>query len=283
MRAVDRQTVLVTGATDGLGQALASELASQGAAVLLHGRSEARLESVRREIRQATGSDRLDTYRADFSSLEAVRRLAHDVERDHDRLGLLINNAGIGFGKPNRGRELSADGYELRLAVNYLAPFLLTQLLMPLLRRSAPARIVNVASAGQVPVDFDDLMLGVSYDGIRAYRQSKLALVMFTFELADRLHADGGVSVNALHPATFMNTKMVHEAGSPIMSTIEDGLEATLALALSPELDGVTGRYFDGRHEARANPQAYDAAARQRLWRLSEQLTGLVRPAAPQP
>jgi len=283
MRAVDQQTVLVTGATDGLGQALASELASQGAAVLLHGRSEARLESVRREIRQATGSDRLDTYRADFSSLEAVRRLAHDVERDHDRLGLLINNAGIGFGKPNRGRELSADGYELRLAVNYLAPFLLTQLLMPLLRRSAPARIVNVASAGQVPVDFDDLMLGVSYDGIRAYRQSKLALVMFTFELADRLHADGGVSVNALHPATFMNTKMVHEAGSPIMSTIEDGLEATLALALSPELDGVTGRYFDGRHEARANPQAYDAAARQRLWRLSEQLTGLVRPAAPQP
>jgi NAD(P)-dependent dehydrogenase (short-subunit alcohol dehydrogenase family) len=280
MRAVGRQTVLVTGATDGLGQALARELASRGASVLLHGRSDARLESTRREIQLTTGSDRLRPYRADFSSLEEVRRLAHDVERDHDRLDLLINNAGIGFGKPDRGREVSADGYELRLAVNYLAPFLLTKLLLPLLRRSAPARIVNVASAGQVPVDFDDIMLEVSYDGTRAYRQSKLALVMFTFELTDRLDADGegGVSVNALHPATFMNTKMVHEAGSPIMSTIEEGLEATLALALSPELDGVTGRYFDGRHVARANPQAYDADARQRLWRLSEQLTGLVRP-----
>jgi NAD(P)-dependent dehydrogenase (short-subunit alcohol dehydrogenase family) len=276
MRAVDRQTVLVTGATDGLGQALARELASRGASVLLHGRSDNRLEKTRREIQPVTGSDRLRPYRADFSSLDEVRRLAHDVERDHDRLDLLINNAGIGFGKQNSGREVSADGYELRFAVNYLAPFLLTKLLLPLLRRSAPARIVNVASAGQVPVDFDDLMLEVSYDGTRAYRQSKLALVMFTFELADRLQ--GGVSVNALHPATFMNTKMVHEAGSPIMSTIEDGLEATLALALPPELDGVTGRYFDGLHEARANSQAYDADARRRLWRLSEQLTGLITP-----
>lgn len=277
MHAIDRQTVLVTGATDGLGKAIALELASRGASVLLHGRNESRLENVSREIRQATGSDRLRPYPADLSSLDEVRRLAHDVERDHDRLDLLVNNAGIGFGKPGGGRELSADGYELRFAVNYLAPFLLTQLLLPLLRRSAPARIVNVASAGQVPIDFDDIMLEVAYDGTRAYRQSKLALVMFTLELADRLHTadDVGVSVNALHPATFMNTKMVYEAGGSPMSTIEDGLEATLLLALSPELDGVTGRYFDRLHEARADAQAYDADARQRLWRLSERMTGM--------
>jgi NAD(P)-dependent dehydrogenase (short-subunit alcohol dehydrogenase family) len=276
MRAVDRQTVLVTGATDGLGKALAMELASRRASVLLHGRSESRLENVCREIRQATGSDRLRSYLADFSSLDEVRRLAHDVERDHDRLDLLINNAGIGFGKPGSSREVSADGYELRFAVNYLAPFLLTELLLPALRRSAPARIVNVASAGQVPVDFDDVMLEVAYDGTRAYRQSKLALVMFTFELADRLLAAGesGVSVNALHPATFMNTKMVDEAGGAPMSTIEDGLEATLFVAVSPELDGVTGRYFNRLREARADEQAYDPGARQRLWRLSERLTG---------
>jgi NAD(P)-dependent dehydrogenase (short-subunit alcohol dehydrogenase family) len=275
MRAVDRQTVLVTGATDGLGQALAMELASRGASVLLHGRSEFRLESACREIRQATGSDRLRPYLADFSSLDAVRRLAQAVERDHDRLDLLINNAGIGFGKQGSSREVSADGHELRFAVNYLAPFLLTRLLLPLLRRSAPARIVNVASAGQVPVEFDDVMLEVDYDGIHAYRQSKLAQVMFTFELADRLQAAGevGVSVNALHPATFMDTKMVHEAGGNPMSTIEDGLEATLALAVSPELDGVTGRYFNRRQQARADPQAYDAEARRRLWQLSEEMT----------
>jgi NAD(P)-dependent dehydrogenase (short-subunit alcohol dehydrogenase family) len=276
MRAIEQQTVLVTGATDGLGKALARELASRGALVLLHGRSESRLEHACREIGQATGGDHLRPYRADFSSLDEVRRLAHDVEGDHDRLDLLINNAGIGFGRPGAGRELSADGYELRFAVNYLAPFLLTSLLLPLLLRSAPARIVNVASAGQVPVDFDDIMLDAGYDGTRAYRRSKLAQVMFTFELADRLQGAGekGVSVNALHPATFMDTKMVSETGGAPMSTIEDGVEATLALALSPELDGVTGRYFNRLRESRADPQAYDADARRRLWRLSEQITG---------
>ncbi len=277
MRAIDQRTVLVTGATDGLGRALALELASRRASVLLHGRSPSRLADTGDGIRQATGGDPPRAYRADFSSLAEVRRLAQDIERDHDRLDLLINNAGIGFGAPGAGRELSVDGYELRFAVNYLAPFLLTMLLMPLLRRSAPARIVNVASAGQVPVALDDIMLDTGYDGVRAYRQSKLAQVMFTFELAERLGAAGedAVTVNALHPATFMDTKMVHEAGGAPMSTIDDGLEATLVLALSPELDGVTGRYFNRLQDARADPQAYDPDARRRLWELSEQLTGV--------
>jgi NAD(P)-dependent dehydrogenase (short-subunit alcohol dehydrogenase family) len=273
MRPVDEQTILVTGATDGLGRALARELAARGATVLLHGRAKARLEDTRREIAEATGSDRLRTYLADLASLEQVRRLGREVDAGQERLDVLVNNAGIGGDGP---RQQSADGHELRFAVNYLAPFLLTELLLPLLRRSAPARIVNVASVGQVPIDFDDVMLDRRYDALRAYRQSKLAQIMFTFELAERLRAAGesGVTVNALHPATLMNTKMALETFGYAMSTIEDGVEATLRLAVAPELEGVSGRYFDRLDDAAANAQAYDADARGRLWRLSAALTG---------
>ena len=272
MRPVDRQTFLVTGATDGLGRALAAELASRGATVLLHGRSEQRLEETQREVSAAA------TYQADFSSLEEVRGLAAAIERDHQRIDVLVNNAGIGGGTGTR--EESADGYELRFAVNYLAPFLRTNLLLPLLRRSAPARIVNVASAGQAPIDFDDVMLERGYDPMRAYAQSKLVQIMFTFELAKRLGAEGaGVTVNALHPASLMNTKMVYESFGYTMSTVEDGVEATMRVATSSELDGVTGRYFDRLREAQAHPQAYDDAARRRLWRLSEELVGMTAAA----
>jgi NAD(P)-dependent dehydrogenase (short-subunit alcohol dehydrogenase family) len=274
MRPVEQQTILVTGATDGLGRALARELAARGATVLLHGRSEQRLEDTRRELEEATGSDRLRTYLADFASLEQVRRLAREVAGDQERLDALVNNAGIAGGGP---RQESADGIELRFAVNYLAPFLLTELLLPLLRRSAPSRVVNVASVGQVPIDFDDVMLERGYEPLRAYRQSKLAQVMFTFELAQRLRAAGetGVTVNALHPATLMNTKMALDSFGYAMSTIQDGVEATLRLVAAPELEGVSGRYFDRLDEDRANAQAYDAGARARLWRLSADLVHL--------
>jgi NAD(P)-dependent dehydrogenase (short-subunit alcohol dehydrogenase family) len=269
---VDRQTILVTGATDGLGRALAGELATRGATVLLHGRSPDRLEAAVGELGAASGTDRLRSYLADFSSLDNVRTLAAAVVRDNDRLDVLVNNAGIGAGRNGR-REMSADGYELRFAVNYLAPFLLTQLLLPMLRRSAPARIVNVASAGQAPIDFDDVMLERRYDGMRAYAQSKLAQVMFTLELAERLLDVGvDVTVNALHPASLMNTKMVYESFGYARSRVEQGVEATLRLALSPELEGVSGQYFDGRREARPHRQAKDGDARRRLWRLSEEL-----------
>jgi NAD(P)-dependent dehydrogenase (short-subunit alcohol dehydrogenase family) len=282
VRPLGEQTTLVTGATDGLGRRLARELASGGATVLLHGRSAPRLEESVREVREATGNDRLHSYLADLSSLEQVRRLAEEVERDHARLDLLVNNAGIGGGGGRSRREESLDGHELRFAVNYLAQFLLTHLLLPLLRRSAPARIVNVASAGQAPIDFDDVMLERRYDGMRAYAQSKLAQVMFTFELAERLRADGVVvTVNALHPASLMNTKMVYESFGYTMSTVEEGVEATMRVAASAELDGVTGRYFDRLREAQAHPQAYDEKARRRLWSLSEELVGLRAPARP--
>ena len=269
------KTILLTGATDGLGRALARELAARGATVVLHGRNRARLEESLREIRDATGSERVSVYLADFSSLAEVRRLAEEVESDHARLDVLVNNAGIGAGARGDGREESREGYELRFAVNYLAPFLLTHVLLPLLRRSVPARIVNVSSAGQSPIDFDDVMLERGYDGMRAYAQSKLALIMFTFELAERLRAEEAVTVNALHPASLMNTKMVHETFGYTMSTVEEGVEATLRVAISLELEDTSGRYFDRLRDALAHAQAYDDEARRRLWGLSEQLVGL--------
>ena len=279
MRGVDEQTILVTGATDGLGRALAGRLAAHGATVLLHGRSERRLRDALLDLEEATGNDRLRAYRADFSSLAEVRRLGQEVASEEERLDVLINNAGIGGGPRGGRREESVDGHELRFAVNYLAPFLLTHLLAPLLRRSVPARIVNVSSAGQAAIDFDDLMLERRYDGFRAYAQSKLAQVMFTFELAERLTTTGaaGVTVNALHPASLMPTKMVYESFGYTTSSIDDGVVATLRLALSPELEGVTGRYFDRVREARAHEQAYDPVARGRLWRVSEALVGLAQ------
>ncbi|MCU1448356.1 MAG: short-chain dehydrogenase/reductase, partial [Acidimicrobiales bacterium] len=193
---------------------------------------------------------------------------------DNHRLHVLVNNAGVGSGKPaGTTREKSDDGYELRFAVNHLAGFVLSLRLLHLLQRSAPARIVNVASAGQYPIDFDDVMLERSYDGSRAYRQSKLAQVMFGFSLAERLPATE-VTVNSLHPATFMPTKIVLEQHGHSVDSLETGVDATVRLAVGADVEGVTGRYFDRQVDARADEQAYDADARRRLWDLSAELTG---------
>ena len=269
MRDLEQETILVTGSTDGLGRRVASELAQRGATVLLHGRSRERLQTTFEEVREQTGSEKLRTYLADFSSLGEVRGLAGRILSDGERLDVLINNAGIIV----RERRESEDGYELTFAVNYLSHFLLTSLLMPLLRDSAPARIINVASAGQSTVDFSNLMLQRGYDAMRAYTQSKLAQIIFTFELAERLQ-DTGVFVNALHPASLMDTKMVQNTFGYTMSTVEVGTEAVVRLAIAPEVEGLTGRYFEGKREARANRQAYDGGARQKLWSLSEELCG---------
>jgi NAD(P)-dependent dehydrogenase (short-subunit alcohol dehydrogenase family) len=278
MRPLDEQVILVTGATDGLGGGVAERLAAGGATVLVHGRDDARGEATIRDIRDATGNERLRWYRADLASLADVRALAERVTADEPRLDALVNNAGIGTTLPGDGaRQVSADGYELRFQVNYLA-HLLTRLLLPLLERSAPARIVNVSSAGQAPIDFDDVMLERHYEGYRAYCRSKLAQIMFTVDLADEL-ADRGVTANALHPGTFMPTKIVTHAGVDPLTPLEQGVDATVVLATDPALGGVTGRYFDGRRESRPNPQAGDAAARRRLRDLSDRLAGLaVRP-----
>jgi NAD(P)-dependent dehydrogenase (short-subunit alcohol dehydrogenase family) len=279
MRDAPEATILVTGATDGLGKHVASALARRGATVLVHGRSSERLEVTLEEIRSQTSSQKVGSYLADLSSLAAVRDLADRILSEYDRLDVLVNNAGIIV----QERKESEDGYELTFAVNYLSHFLLTSLLLPLLKGSAPARVVNVASAGQSPIDFDDPMLERGYDAMRAYSQSKLAQIMFTLELAERL-SGSGVSVNALHPASLMDTKMVQDTFGYTMSTVEEGSEAVVRLAASPELEGVTGRYFDGRREARADGQAYDKEARQTLWELSEELCGrLLDPKLRQP
>jgi NAD(P)-dependent dehydrogenase (short-subunit alcohol dehydrogenase family) len=278
MRPISESTVLVTGATDGLGRAVATELAGLGATVLLHGRDDPRGEQALRDIQAATGSERLVWYRADLASLAQVRDLAESVAAEQERLDVVVNNAGIGttMGGDRRRME-SADGNELRFAVNYLAPFLLTRLLEPLLMASAPSRIVNVTSAGQAPIDFDDVMLEERYDGIQAYCQSKLALVMLTLDLAEEL-GGSGVTANCLHPGTYMPTKMVLESGTRPRDSLESGVDFTMRLIVDPALERVSGRYFDRLQKSLAHPQAYDADARRRVRELSERLTSL--PAA---
>ena len=266
------RTALITGATDGVGRVVARALAQQGWRVLVHGRDRPRGEALAREIEQAGGSATF--LAADLASLAEVRRLADAVKQQTGRLDLLINNAGIGSVGSVPGRQTSADGHELRFAVNYLAGFLLTHLLLPLLKASAPARIVNVASAGQQAIDFSDVMLTRGYSGGGAYRQSKLAQILFTIDLAQELEGSG-VIANALHPSTYMNTTMVRQSGTTPISTVEDGAAAILQLAVSPAIDGKSGLYFNVLREARADPQAYDAEARRRLRALSLKLVGL--------
>ncbi|MBM3650428.1 MAG: SDR family NAD(P)-dependent oxidoreductase [Alphaproteobacteria bacterium] len=227
------RTALVTGATDGVGRVVAGALGKAGWRVLVHGRDHTRGEAVAGEIAKA----------------------------------------GIGTAGGNPGRQVSADGHELRFAVNYLAGFLLTYELLPLLKASAPSRIVNVSSAGQQAIDFADVMLTRQYSGVAAYCQSKLAQIMFTIDLARELNGSG-VIVNSLHPSTYMNITMVRRAGVSPMSKVETGAEAILQLAVSPKLEGRSGLYFNVMTEARANPQAYDAEARAKLRAISLDLTG---------
>jgi len=271
MRPIQEQTILITSATSGLGRELAQALAQQGATLLLHGRDADRGREIVRQIRETTGNDGIQFLCADLSSLREVDELARAVISRVTRLDVLVNNAGVGFGKDTSKREISRDGYELRFAVNYLASYLLTDRLIPLLKASVPARIVNVASIGQAPLQFDNLMFTSGYEGVTAYRQSKLAMIAWTFDLAERL-AGTGVTVNALHPASLMPTKMVLEAGWQTMSTVEEGLKATLRLVVDPALEHVTGKYFDGLSLAKANAQAYDRSVQQRLATLSQQL-----------
>jgi NAD(P)-dependent dehydrogenase (short-subunit alcohol dehydrogenase family) len=263
-------TALITGSTDGVGRVVAERLGQMGARVLVHGRDRARGDAVVANIKSAGGT--AEFLEANLAALAEVRRLADSVRATTDRLDILINNAGIG--SAGAARQTSADGHELRFAVNYLAGFLLTYLLLPLVEKSAPARIVNVASAGQQAIDFSDVMLTRGYSGSRAYCQSKLAQIMFTVDLAAELEGSG-VTVNCLHPATYMNTTMVRRAGVTPISTAEQGAEAILNLAVGPALEGRSGLYFNGLREARAERHAYDAEARARLRALSQELIGL--------
>jgi NAD(P)-dependent dehydrogenase (short-subunit alcohol dehydrogenase family) len=270
---MDGKTVLVTGSTDGVGRYVAARLAANGATVLIHGRDRERAKTLADDIRRE-GHGEAIFYQADLSSLTGTRKLANAVLADHKRLDAFVSNAGIGSRTQGAERRESADGYELRFAVNYLAGFLLAHLLLPLLKASAPARIVNVASLGQHRIDFEDVMLTKNYSGSRAYAQSKLAQIMFTVDLAREL-AGTGVTVNSLHPATYMNTTMVREAGVTPISSVEQGGDAILHLVAGDDVAGKSGLFFNGMREAQADPQAYDEGVRKRLRDLSLELTGL--------
>jgi NAD(P)-dependent dehydrogenase (short-subunit alcohol dehydrogenase family) len=248
-------TILITGATSGLGRAVAERLAADGHTMLVHGRDQGKIDAAVQAI--GNGARGLQ---ADLASLDEVRRLASEVDGEVD---VLVNNAGV----VTRAREESADGVELTFAVNYLAHWLLTGLLRDRVRE----RIVNVASIGQAAIDWDDPLLEQGWESYRAYAQSKLAQIMSTFDLAERLD---GVTVTALHPATLMDTEMVRGSFGRAMSTVEDGVGPVVRLATDSDVAGVTGRFFNQYEESGVDAQAEDADARRRLWDLSVELAG---------
>lgn len=274
-----QRTTLITGVTQGMGRALALDLASRGGTVLLHGRDHTRLEAVAAEARAAAPHTTIRTYLADLSDLDQVHAMADRIRTTEPYLDGLINNAVAGGGAEPLRRELSRQGHELRFAVNHLAPYALTRGLLPLLTASAPARVVNVASIGQEAIDFDNVMLERDYEGLRAYCRSKLAMIMATFELAAELRGTG-VTVNALHPAHLMDTDGVRAYGLTPVTSTDEGVRPTVRLLLDPELATTTGRYFDRFTDTRAHQQAYDTAARQRLMRLTHSLIGCAVGAA---
>lgn len=265
-RMADR-TVLITGATDGLGRELAVRLGAAGARLILHGRNPDRAATVAAEV-SAAGGHAPRIVLADLSRLAEVDRLADEIVSRTARLDVLVNNAGSG-GRSDGKRELTADGNELIWAVNHLAPYRLTRRLLPLLQTSAPVRVVNVASAGQQEIDFDDPTPERDYNAYAAYCRSKLAMIMATIEYAEEL--DGtGVTVNALHPATLMPTTMVRESGVTPISTLAEGADATLRLICDPGLSQTTGQYFNGTRRSHPHAQADDPKARRRLLEISD-------------
>ncbi|BCS31654.1 oxidoreductase [Luteitalea sp. TBR-22] len=264
----DQRIVLVTGSTDGLGREVARRLAAQGAHVIVHGRNAERGKAVVDEVAAAgTGSARF--YQADFASLAEVRRLADDITRDYPRLDLLVNNAGI-FNREGE-RQLSKDGHEATFAVNYLAGYLLTYRLLPVIEKGRSPRIVNVSSLSAAPIDFADVMIEKNYSGNRAYGQSKLAQVMFTIDLASELKPKG-IVVQSLHPATYMDTTMVRSGGMTPRSTVAEGADAVMNAIVT---DAPSGSYFVGQKVGTPHAQAADAEARRQLREVSRKLTGL--------
>ena len=264
------KVVMITGSTDGLGREVALRVAALGAHVIVHGRNQERGKAVVGDIeKDGKGSARF--YAADLASLEEVRTLARDILRDYDRIDALVNNAGVLL----RDRQVSRDGHELHFAVNYLSGFLLTRTLLPTIVASAPSRIVNVASGAQSPIDFDDVMLERPGRGGQGYGQSKLAQIFFTIDLAEELKGRN-VIVTALHPATMMDTSMVRQAGMKARSSVAEGADAVMRQITGQDVQ--SGQYYDGLQAARAHAQAYDGQARERLRRLSMQLTGLNQP-----
>jgi NAD(P)-dependent dehydrogenase (short-subunit alcohol dehydrogenase family) len=275
------KVVLVTGGTSGIGRATATALAGMGADVTIVGRNEERGRRALEEVRSESGSDRVGLMLADLSVQDEVRRLAHEFRRSRDRLDVLVNNAGVVHSR----RVETADGLEATLAINHLAPFLLTNLLLDVLEASAPSRVLTVSSEAERwgNIDFEDLQSKRGYKGFPVYGMTKLMNIMFTFELAERLR-ETGVAANCMHPGAVATNfgknnrgpmALFFRVAKPFMRTPEQGAETLVWLASAPDLEGVSGKYFSDRKEIEAKRIAYDAAARERLWEASEELTGL--------
>ncbi|HET6577890.1 MAG TPA: SDR family oxidoreductase [Gemmatimonadales bacterium] len=278
---------VITGATRGIGRATAERLAELGATLVLVVRRQEDGAAVARELRHAHGAPPPEVIPADLSSQRSIRAAAEAIRAHHPRLNVLINNAGT----IPKERETTVDGLEMQLAVNHLAYFLLTNLLLDRLIAGAPARVINVSSGAHQggTIDFGDLQSERRYDPVRVYGRTKLANVLFTYELARRLQGTG-VTANCLHPgviatrllADYMNVPLIGGAiartfgGSP-----ESGSETSVYLAAAPEVEGVTGKYFVERREARSSRASYDEASQRRLWEVSAQLAALAGAAAP--
>jgi NAD(P)-dependent dehydrogenase (short-subunit alcohol dehydrogenase family) len=274
------KTILITGGTGGIGRAAAIALASMGARVGITGRDRARAEQAAAAIGRESGGPALDVFVADMSSQAEVKRLAGEVLSRYPRLDVLLNNVG-GFWAH---RHVTADGLEHTFALNHLGPFLLTNLLLERLIASAPARVVTVSSGAQAmgKIDFDDLMGERKYSGQRAYNQSKLANVMFTYELARRMEGTG-VTATALHPGVTRTAFSAEDPAlgplvailRPFMKSPARGAETPVYLASSPEVDGVSGQYFANRKARKSHTSSYDSATTTRLWQVSADLVGL--------
>lgn len=266
------KTVLITGSTDGIGMHTALGLARMGANILIHGRNREKGKMVLKEISKVSGNSNLELFIADLSSQKQVRNLAADIQMNHDRLDVLINNAGV-FEKE---RRLTEDGIETTFAVNYLAPFLLTNLLLDLLKKSAPSRIISVASIAHesAAIDWNNLQGERYYDSFNAYAVSKLCIVLFTYALSRRLEGSK-VTVNCLHPGV-IKTKLLREGfGDYPGDTPEKGAKTSIYLASSPEMECMRGKYFENQRIARSSTISYDMALQERLWKISEKLTEL--------
>ncbi len=276
------KVVLVTGANSGIGRAASLALAKKGATVVMVARNKERGEAARSEIIRESQNASVDLLLADLSSLESVRQLAAEFQRKYSRLHVLINNAGL-F---NQRRHVTMDGYEDTFATNYLAPFLLTNLQLDLLKASAPSRIINVSSVGHYSrhINFDDLNLEKEYGGWKAYGQSKLALVLFTHELAKKLQGTG-VTVNSVHPGTVATNIWSRPLG-PVgfimalpklfMTTPKQGAETIVYLASSPDAKDLNGEYLEKLKVKKSSDESYNEEIAQRLWDVSAKLTGLL-------
>ncbi len=270
--AMKGRTVLVTGSTDGIGKATAIGLAQMGARVILHGRDPEKGGRVREEIARTTGNDQLDLLIADLASQRQIRKLAAEVVKNHERLHVLINNAGTFQVE----RRLTEDGLETTFAVNYLAPFLLTHELLELLTDSKPSRIVNVASIAHrsASIDWSNLQGERHFDSHDAYALSKLCVVLFTYALAERLEGTGA-TVNCLHPGV-IKTKLLREGfGDYPGDTPEKGARTSIYLSSFPEMESLSGKYFENQRPARSSFISYDRMLQERLWKVSVKLTGL--------